>query len=510
MNKPNYLTFTATVTASSQDSRTITGQIVPFGKPGNTSMGPVIFELGSLPTINPESVKLLLQHDDTRPIGRMTSYEVTPGGINATFKVADTGAGTDSLIEASAGLRDGLSVGASIIDSEYIGDTLHVLQASLVEVSLVTSPAFTEARVTKVAASADTETTTQEEVITMSETTPDAPSVEVSADLTASSALTAGTPVFTAPRTPIVSAGSYLEHTIKASQGNEDSRQYVRFADDTTSTNTGLTLAPHLNEFISNTFDGGRPAVDAVSREALVDSGLSFTIPRVTATPSVAVVAENAALTEVGMTSDALTVTISKYAGRNQVSFELLDRSSPSFYTELLRQLQLQYASATDKAVLSALASSGTAATVTAATSAGLQSFMATESAAALKGSGSYARNLIANTDQWAAIVGFADTTGRPLYSAYNPNNMPGVVTGQSITGQILGANLYVDPNSTVSGLIDDSLTLVVPEAVTFYESPQTQLQVTNTANGKIEVALYGYAAVAVKRPLGVRRFNVA
>ena len=512
MNKPNYLTFTSNITAASADSRTITGLIVPFGTPGNTSVGPVIFEAGAL-SIDPANVKLLLQHDGTRPIGRMLpDYVVNAGGITATFKVADTSAGTDSLVEASQGLRDGLSVGAEIVTSHYQGENLVVTAAVLREVSLVTEPAFDVARVSQVAASAEPETTTNEEPLKMElETTAEQPTETADVTVEASKTVTAtGSPIFTAPRSPIATGASYLEHSIKASLGDAQSSEWVRAADDSTSTNTGLTLPQHMNSFISNTFTGGRPAIDAISTEALTDAGLSFTIPRVTGLPTVGTIAEGASTSETGMTSDYLTVDVKKASGRNVITWELLDRSSPAFYNELLNQLQLAYAATTDKAVISALAANGTAATVVATTAAGLQSFVATESAAALKGSGAFARNFIASTDHWAAIAGYADTTGRPLYTAYNPMNNAGAVSGQSLTGTVLGTNLYVDPNISTSGLIDDSAFLVAPEAATYYETPTTRLQVINTGNGKVEIALYGYYAVAVKRPLGVRRFNVA
>jgi HK97 family phage major capsid protein len=334
-----------------------------------------------------------------------------------------------------------------------------------------------------------------------------------SADVTveASKSVTAaGSPIFTAPRSPITTGVSYLEHSIKASLGDSQSREWVQAADDTTSLNPGVVLPQHMTSFVSNTFAGGRPAIDAISREALIDNGMSFTIPRVTAVPTVATVAESGSTSETGMTSDYLTVDVKKASGRNIVTWELLDRSSPAFYTELLKQLQLAYASTTDKAVLTALGTSGTAATIVTADAAGLQSFVSVEQAAALKGSGLFARNLLASVDHWSAIAGYADTTGRPMYTAGAPSNSAGTVSGQSLTGTILGQNLYVDPNFTTSGLVDNSAFLIVPEAAMYYESPTTQLQVINTGSGKVEIALYGYYAIAVKQPLGIRKFNVA
>jgi hypothetical protein len=306
-----------------------------------------------------------------------------------------------------------------------------------------------------------------------------------------------------------VNAASYLEHSILAAQGDDQSRQYVRAADDSTTTNTGLTLPQHLNEFVTSTF-AGRPAVDAVSRGTLPASGLSFTIPALGTAPTVAETAEAGTFSETGMTSNYQTVTVKKYAGQNTVSFELLDRSNPAFYQELINEMGKAYAKATDNAVLAAFAASGTAATGVAATAAGLQSFIAVEGAAAFKGTSEYASNLVASTDQWAAIMGYADTTGRSLYNAVAPSNASGNVGFGSITGNVLGANLYVDPNITTSGVIDDSAFLVVPGAVTVYESPQTRLQVTVVGSGQIEVGVYGYMGIAVKKATGVRRFNLS
>jgi hypothetical protein len=51
---------------------------------------------------------------------------------------------------------------------------------------------------------------------------------------------------------------------------------------------------------------------------------------------------------------------------------------------------------------------------------------------------------------------------------------------------------------------------LIVPEAITYYESPTTRLQVQLSDNGKISIQLYGYASVLTKQAGGIRRFNKA
>lgn len=502
------ITMNMDILSADVESRVISGRIVPFNEVGTPNIGPTKFLEGSIQIPDVTAIKLNLEHDRTKPVGRATRIESKADGIYADFKIAQTTAGSDALVEAAEGLRPAFSIEAVGQEAEVIDGVTVFSRAELVGVALVTNPAFSSAEITKVAASEAEETPvseeTTEEEITVSENT-----APVEAAETVEASAPAVGVAFTAPRSPIVDAGSYLEHSIKASIGDEESRQYVRAADDSTATNTGLTLPGHMASFITSDF-AGRPAIDAISREALPASGLSFTIPRLGTKPTVAETAEEGAPSETGMTSDYITVDVKKYAGKNEVSWELLDRSNPAFFAELVRQMNFAYAKATDAAVLAALVASGTASTGVAATAAGLQSFIATESAAAFKATGEYASNLIASPDVWGSIMGFADSTGRPLYFANNPMNNPGAVTGNSVVGNVLDKALYVDPFISASGFVDDSAFLVAPNAVTWYESPTTQLQVQVLGSGQVQVALYGYGAIAVKKATGVRRLNIA
>jgi HK97 family phage major capsid protein len=501
-----------TLTAADSNARTISGRIVTWGEQGNTSAGPTVFGADSI-KFN-KNVKLLLEHDRTRPIGKLLSYEITDSGIDAVFKIANTMAGEDSLVEAADGLRDGFSVGVKV-DAWDNKDGVMVISASrIMETSLVTDPAIDSARVAEVAASEDaqvSETTVPEvqpEGEQVSDTTvPETPAVTEAVEAHKVEAAAPRPAFYTAPRSPIVSAGSYLEHTIKASLGDEDSRQYVKAADDT-STNTGLTLAPHLNEFATNTISG-RPAVDAVSRGVLPASGMSFTLPKISTAPSITIEAENGALGGTEMASTYITVDVKKAAGIQTISWELLDRSSPVFYDQLMRELADAYSKYTDTAMVAAFTASGTAASTQAATIAGLKAYIAKEVPAAYAASGKFATNLVANTTWWETILGADDTTNRPLFTAAQPSNAPGAVSGQSITGQVLGLNLAVDPHMSVTTLIDESAFIVAPESFRYYESPTTTLQVQALANGQLQVAMYGYYAIAPIFGGGVRRFNL-
>ena len=510
------INFSADLEAS-ESRRIIAGKIVPFeNEIGNTSAGKVIFEAGSIQIDDPSKVKLLLEHDPKQPIGRMKSMSEDSNGIFAEFKVSNTTRGTDSLIEASENLRSGLSVGVEVIKGINKGGVYRVSAARLMEVSLVQAAAFKSAEVTSVAASEQeaesTETKTEKEEI-VENTTPESVATEVvetPAVEAAEARPTVTAAVYTKPRIAPMTSAQYLGATIKAAIGDENARQTILAADDSTSTNTGLTLPAHLAQFETTTFSG-RPAFDAVTRAGAVPQ-LSFTIPKLGTAPTVAVTSEAGAPSETGMTSTYDTVTASMYSGLNRVSFHLMDFSNPAFETLLLSELRKAYEKATDAALIAAFTSAGTQATGVAATAAGLQAFIAKEGPAAYKGTGGdYANKLVASTDQWAAILGYADSTGRALFNAESPMNAQGAASINSSVGRVLGSDLIVDHNIAVSGIVDESAFLVAPSSVMVWESPTTNLRVNVLTSSEIEISLYGYLAIHVgKGGAGVRRFNLA
>jgi HK97 family phage prohead protease len=520
------ITFTAGLIANVEE-RLISGKIVPAGtgEVGNTSAGKVVFEKGAiaLPE-DPKTVKLLNQHDTRQPLGKATQFTEQEDGVYASFKVSRSNRGSEALILAEEGLQSGLSVGVEVIKSKQKGNVMFVSAARLLEVSLVTEPAFKSAQVIDVAAEETPEVVEEEITPTESETavenTPEtvaAPAVEAAAVEAARPTVVTAT-TFVRERVAPITGAQYLEANIKAALGDDEARRVVRAADDSTSTNTGLTLAPHLNTFITDTFTG-RPAFEAATRQALLPEGMSFTVPRLytnatsaDTAPTVADTNEGAPPSETGMTSAFDTVNVNKFSGLQRVSFELVDRSQPAFMELMMIELRKAYEKATDTALLQAFIDSGTTATGVAATAAGLQSFISVEGAAAYKGTGGdFANKLVASTDQWAAITGYADTTGRALYSAQGATyNAAGNAVATSVRGNVLGTDLIVDHNLG-AGVIDNSAFLVAPSSVYCWESPQTQLRVNVLTTGEIEINLYGYLAIYLaKSGKGVRKFNLA
>jgi HK97 family phage prohead protease len=482
------------VTAADTIKRTITGTIVTWNEQGNTSVGPTVFAADS---IEMKPVKLLLEHDRTRPIGKMVSHNVTKSGIEATFKIANTMAGEDALIEATEGLRDGFSVGAQINEWTNNKGVMQITSATLDEVSLVTDPAIDSARVSEVAAS---------------ENTAPAPAVEEAVEAAKANMVEAARPAFyTAPRLEFTKA-KYLENSVRAKLGDDTARQYIMAADDTTTNNAGLIPTRQLTEIVNPLSNADRPFIDALSSGVLPDAGMTFEIPKITAVPTVAVVAEEGPIGETGQTSSFITVNVSKFAGGQEFSVELLDRSSPAFFDELVRQMEYAYAKETDRYVMENVANTGTLnATAQAESAAGLVAYASSAAAAVYSASLGFARNIIVSPQQWGNIMGYAESSGRPIFTASSPFNAAGAASPTSLRGNVVGLDLYVDRNISGTGgtgLGDYSMVVVNPEAYTWYESSRFRLETNVVATGQIKVAYYGYGALATKIAAGANWFN--
>jgi HK97 family phage major capsid protein len=509
------INFPITITAADTNKRTISGKIVAWNEAGNTSAGKTVFAKDSIDFSKP--VKLLLEHDKTRPLGKLIDITANENGLEGTFKLAKTFAADDALEEAATGLRDGFSVGVMVDAWDNKDGAMVISKSSLHEVSLVSDPAIASAKVEKVVATNTPEnseataedTTTQEDKV--SETTSDAPIATEAVEAAKSEpvAIQAAQPVaYTKPRSPIVNKATYLEHSVRAALGNDDSKMYVRAADDTTSNNAGLIPTRQLTEIINPLSNADRPAVDSISRGVLPDAGMTFEIPKITAVPVVQVETEADAIIETGMTNSFVSVDVKKYAGGQTFSVELLDRSSPAFFDELVRQMEYAYAKATDDAVLNGLATGGTDGGNRTLDAAGLLDFISDAGVSIYSNTLGVAQNIVASPAQWGAIQNLADN-GRPIYQNLIGNfNQGGDLGSNRLLGNLLGLNFRVDRN--LSGTGDNTIMVINPDSYTWYESPRVRLQTNVALNGQIEVSYYGYGALATKVGAGCYRWMVA
>jgi HK97 family phage prohead protease len=536
------LTFSQEIQAADTERRIVSGLVAPYGEIGHTSAGPVMFERGSITYAEATKIKLLMQHQQDKPVGRAISFSDSTEGVYGSFKLSSSTRGQDALVLAQENLVSGLSVGVDVTASKPMGDYLLVTAAVLKEVSLVESAAFSSASVTDIAAAraaleaatstkektttisttiveieTETETESEEAVTTAPENTPeetpvDAPAeaekVEAARKIIRPSVLDSQR-----LRTPITSMATYTEHKIKAALGSDESKLYVTAADDF-GTNPAFNPTQYLQEFVTNT-RFGTPAIDACSQGVLPASGMTINVPSlVTAAgggtgvaPTVTVELENGNVSNTDMQTSYLTGNVSKYSGMGTISIELLERSDPNFYAELTQQLENSYLTTIDTAVVNALLAAGTFASATTGDSDGIIAYTSQAAAAVYKNTGYFAQNYIGNAAQWNLLMGATDTTKRPIYNAIQPMNAAGQVGPRSIRGNVLGLDLYVDKNFTETTVDDNSAIILAPEAFTVYRSPQAYMSVNVVSNLQVQVAIYGFMATIAKMPNGIVKF---
>ena len=510
------LTFPVSLTAADADSRIIAGRIVQWDAEGNTSAGRTKFLPNSIEF--GKNTKLVLEHNRTKPLGKLVEWSQDDTGITASFKIAKTTAGNDALEEAATGLRSDFSVGVEVDAWDNKNGVMAISASKLIEVSLVTDGAIPGAEVEKVAAAEEPgtaatdsnpepqieEPTTEGDDL-VSETVSEAVSTETVEAAKVEVKATSYPLNSQKVRNPITDKASYLEHSIRASLGDETSKLYVAAAADTTD-NGGLIPTRQLTEIVNGVSNADRGAIDAISRGALPDAGMSFEIPKVTQPALVGETPEGTKPFEQDVNTSFISVPVKKFAGEQTFSVELLDRSNPAFFQELVRQMEYAYAKTTDAFVATGMINNGALnATANANSATGILAYVSSAAAAVYGASLGFARSLIVSPDQWGNIMGYNDT-GRPIYNASQPQNAAGVATPTSLRGNVAGLDLYVSRN--LSGTADSSMIVVNPESYTWYESPRLQLSSNLISTGQVQVMYYGYGALATKIANGANRFN--
>jgi HK97 family phage prohead protease len=510
------INFPITLTAADSKKRTLTGRIVSWDEKGFTSAGATVFEKDSIDFSKP--IKLLLEHDRTRPIGKMIDVTADEHGIEATFKVAATIAGDDSLLEAAEGLRDGFSVGVKINEWKNEEGTLRIKSSSLQEVSLVTEPAIDSARVSEIAASTTTEnseataedTTTEENKV--SEITSEAPIATEAVEAAQAPVVTAQYMAYTKPRVDTnVTAGQYVAAQVRAIQGDTDARDLVAALQIATTTeNTGVIPPNYLRDVIG-VIDSSRPFIDSIERAPLPATGLKVFTPKLGAQAIVGLTAEGAEYASQDTAVSFQEDSVVKFAGAGVINQEVIDRSDPAFLDLYLRELAASYAQKTDN-YAAKIAADGSADSIGATLYKGIALGIAdsynvmrfTPNKLLVAPSGGF------DNIDYATLLGEVDDNKRPLFAAALSQNAAGLISQGSTQGTVAGLDLVVDPNYT-GGTSNIKVAMVYPSAaMRFHESGTLEIRANIVANGRVEIGLYGYVCVVNRYPTAFRNIQIS
>ena len=512
------LTCNYRITAADLETRVITGSIVPFGSVGHTSAGPTVIESGSVAI--GDRVPMLVGHDDDRPVGKMTAHTVETTGITASFRIIGTAAGDTALLEATEGVRDGLSVGLEVAESHTADGSLIVTAATLREVSLVTFPAFTAARVTDVAAHHEEPPHIHPETPTQPKKTnrKDQPVTEITPTETVVQATEETAPVVTAGHIPAritaeafpygtpSSAGlSMFRDMLEASydpHAGDRSRKAVAMLTAATgaaaTTDVGQIIPPgYRPDMYVGEALWGSPFRSAFPRHAISDA-TPFKIPAFSSDSGLmADHVEGTNPTPGSITFGEITVAPKAISGSYLVSREALDSANPALDGLILSAIREAYDNHAETLVAGWIEAAATAGAVwptadyTAALVGSMAGFIGTRLAEA--------DVVLVKPSAFTELATEKDSSKRPMNPYLNPSNADGTMGAAAGRLNVAGIAVRSAWSATASAIVAKRSDVAV------FESPMLGFRFNEKYGpAAIEFAAFGYVGAAVLRSLGV------
>jgi len=484
------LKFDIDVRTAEAASRTITGVAVPYGETANLGGTVYTFTAGSLTQARPRT-PLLLGHDRNRPIGVLVDLVDTPGGALARFSV-DAGAEGDlALAQAASGSRGGLSIGAEIVDGTTGADgVVTVTAASLLEVSLVSIPAFAGADVMQVAASDKPDESAEDD---------EEPTIEDEAEATAEdekeesdmlenetvAADLAAIPAAAAAR-PVMAADTYITAMVRAMKGDQNAARMIEASLDVIDTAAIVGLVPdqYLRQIIGGLADE-RPLANNVRRAPLPAEGMKLYKPIWTTTPEGGWISESDPTPSNAITIGNHEVEIEQWAYGVSMTVASLERGF-GVGESVFRQIILDYYAAVEAKLSLAMTNAadevGAGATILATI--GLQT------AAIYKDSGRRPTTAYMAGDVWAELL--ATEASLPFTG--------GQTTASGIAGQIAGLDIVV-----TGALADGTLVCADRNVIELRESAPLQLRANAIGTMNVELGVTSFASFDVEVPNAIK-----
>ncbi len=437
------------------------------------------------------------------PVGKITGAENREDGLYIDFDIVSTAQGRDAAVLARTGTIKGLSVGFNPIKSAMnrAKDAIQHTAVNLLEVSLTPYPAYATAGVSAIR---------EEEGATMSETM-DTEAV-VSVDSEAREAVASlredmkgiEARAFAAEETHELSKYRSLgEYSQAVLSGEQESRALV---DQITTNNPGV-MPPNWMQQVKNIVDLGRPGITAFGVESAGTSGLDFNWPYFDGDLSSIVQAQSGGeKTEVNSVRIDLkkgTASLLTYGAGSDISFQLLQRSSPSYLDAHNRIMLNSYALVTDNVFVDAMLTASTPQSYDFAADTDGSAFregVFTGSVAVETATGNPAQFVLVASDVFAKIGGW--TTFFP--QTYGTQNVSGVATAGTLGVSVSGLPVIHDRNLAAGAiLVSNSAT------ASWIEVAPALAAADNVSQLGRDVAVYGYGTAATYTAAGIISLEV-
>ena len=479
----------------------IAGIAVPWDVVATVSGGQRVKFLRGAFDLNQKAAKLLENHDMSQLRGVVNALADSDAGLEFEATLADTRASKDAVALLKAGAYDSVSVGANPVQFKFDkGGVMVVSKAQLIELSLVAVPAFAEAVITEIAASADPEESEIEEE------TLDTPEEEtVSEAIKAESAESA-----TIPTSPILyaqarrefklpSAAEYISAFVRGGHDFAVMNDNIRAAapDVVTSDIPGVIPTPIIAP-VYNNFQGRRPLIDATGVRAMPQAGAIFIRPVVTTHNTIGTATQNTTITASAFVVDDVQITKTIQGGYVEISEASMDWSQPEVLSALLDDMARVYADRTDLLACSELVSGTTNsnnftnASIT--DPAEWVRWMYVAAADILTGSNGNLPSALAVSPNIFQYLGqLVDGQDRPLFPQVGPMNAYGTMTPGSDSAVAFGLRLVVDRNLGAADMV-----IMDPTGIECWEQQKGAISVEQPSQLSRQIAFRGYFAAKV------------
>lgn len=437
-------------------SRTITGLAVPWDTPAVLAGGQTVSFLRGSIAENGPAPKLLEYHDDTRVIGLVTALADSEQGLIFEAKIANTTAGNDALELLKMGALDSVSVGA--VPIKFTTDregTMLVSEARMLELSIVTVPAYADAQVHSVAASQPDEEIVEAELTPIPTEEKKEMTTENIDDAVPTAPLTAA---IARREFKLPSAGEYMVKFLAGGSEFVEFNSRIRAAapDVVTTDLPGILPVPIVGPIYNNFMPNYRPLITAMGVKSMPASGKVWIRPKVTTNTTIGLSnGENQPLDQGTFVVDDIQVTKALYGGYVLLSEESIDMSSPEVLGALLDDMARVYANQTDAAACDTFenAVTQTQALTLDTDPADWVSFIYGAAEQILNNSnGNLPNVLIMSPAYYAKLGALVDGSNRPLFPNVGPQNALGTTNASNFNGNAFGLNLVVDRNLVLAG----------------------------------------------------------
>lgn len=476
------------------------GRAVPYGDPTNLGGVEESFAREAFDPADVIGKPLAYRHD--QPVGIITGAENREDGLYIDFQIGNTTLGRDAATLARMGASKGLSVGFQPVESAWAKtrDKVQHTKARLLEVSLTPYPAYATAGVADI-----------REEQNMSESMDTQPEVQASVDNEAREQI-----AVIRENLAAVEAKAYAAETTHELAGFRSFGEYSKavltgeihgraLADQITANNAGV-LPPNWMMDVKNIVDLGRPGISAFGVESAGESGLEFAWPYYGGDLSLIVAEQLTQKTEVNSVRIDIqkgTATLKTYAAGSDISYQLLQRSSPSYLDAHNRIMAASYALVTDNVFVDGIVAASTPQNYNFAGDTDGSAFregVFQASVTVETATGRPAEFVLVASDVFAKIGGWSTFLPAP----YGVQNVSGTATAATLGVNVSGLPVIHDRNLAAGSIIvSNSMT------ASWIEDGPNLATAENVANLGRDVSIYGYGVLAAYTAAGIVSLEV-